>query len=391
MELGWIDFSTKDRDIVLGVLDILGEKGILDELGIAPIRDYFSDLFFPGTSTNQTRAKYFFIVPYILRDLESSKKSDFFNLKKELNNAEENCAHRFLDKNPKEKGIIGKNAINEGKWVNRPPSSIYSSGLRQYGIIKYNMSIDECIKSIIIQKKKRNKLDLGNATDKSEGSSDDKFDVNNSNLHFLNIPTYSEDWFNDLDINLTPHEGQFLKNQIISIREDSMFAYILKEELYEVLECESFTDLELIIDKFPENIQRSYFQAVGFSKFIFVLRVIYNDIISDGKNDEAKKWLNHLDLKKFSQINIDNILVSCGLESRRLEKFLIKSRDLMENEDIEGLKECIKSHEITLKGSRAKSLHIGEFDYNQWFGGGLLNYRFQNVKMILNDIHESEK
>ena len=38
----------------------------LDELGIGLIRDGFSDLFFPGTSTIQTRAKYFFIVPYAL-------------------------------------------------------------------------------------------------------------------------------------------------------------------------------------------------------------------------------------------------------------------------------------------------------------------------------------
>ena len=49
MELGWIDFSSTDRNIVMGVLDLLGEKGVLDELGIAPIRDFYSELFFPGT------------------------------------------------------------------------------------------------------------------------------------------------------------------------------------------------------------------------------------------------------------------------------------------------------------------------------------------------------
>ena len=60
MELGWIDFSKNERDDILNTLDSLSEKGTLDELGIAPIRDGFSDLFFPGTSTLQTRAKYFF-------------------------------------------------------------------------------------------------------------------------------------------------------------------------------------------------------------------------------------------------------------------------------------------------------------------------------------------
>ena len=66
MELGWIDFSKTDRDKVLDVLDLLGEKGTLDELGIAPIRDAYSNFFFPGTSTLHNRAKSFFVVPFIM-------------------------------------------------------------------------------------------------------------------------------------------------------------------------------------------------------------------------------------------------------------------------------------------------------------------------------------
>ena len=64
MPLGWIDFSKTERNKVLSVLDLLSEAGTLDELGIAPVRDGFANLFFPGTSTIQTRAKYFMIVPY---------------------------------------------------------------------------------------------------------------------------------------------------------------------------------------------------------------------------------------------------------------------------------------------------------------------------------------
>ena len=70
MQLGWIDFSKSERSKVLSVLELISERGTLDELGIASIRDGFADLFFPGTSTIQTRAKYFFIVriksPYII-------------------------------------------------------------------------------------------------------------------------------------------------------------------------------------------------------------------------------------------------------------------------------------------------------------------------------------
>ena len=47
MPLGWIDFSKSERNKVLSVLDLLSEAGTLDELGIAPVRDGFSSIFFP--------------------------------------------------------------------------------------------------------------------------------------------------------------------------------------------------------------------------------------------------------------------------------------------------------------------------------------------------------
>lgn len=74
MQLGWIDFSKTERNKILSVLDLLLQDGTLDELGIAPVRDGFSNLFFPGTSTIQTRAKYFFLVPYALKELDYQKK-----------------------------------------------------------------------------------------------------------------------------------------------------------------------------------------------------------------------------------------------------------------------------------------------------------------------------
>ena len=62
-QIGWIDFSPDHRDRVAAVLDMLKPEGVVDELGIGSIRDAFADQMFPGISTIQTRAKYFFIVP----------------------------------------------------------------------------------------------------------------------------------------------------------------------------------------------------------------------------------------------------------------------------------------------------------------------------------------
>ena len=81
MQLGWIDFSTTERNKVLSILDLLSEKGTLDELGISPIRDGFANIFFPGTSTIQTRAKYFFIIPYEMKELETKDGINIYKVK----------------------------------------------------------------------------------------------------------------------------------------------------------------------------------------------------------------------------------------------------------------------------------------------------------------------
>ncbi len=73
MSLGWIVFSKNERNKVLNVIHLLDEPGAVDELGIGAIRDSFADYFFPGTSTVQTRAKYFLIIPYVLMKSERGK------------------------------------------------------------------------------------------------------------------------------------------------------------------------------------------------------------------------------------------------------------------------------------------------------------------------------
>ena len=90
MQLGWVDFSKADREKVLDVMNLLQEQGAVDEIGIGLIRDAFANYFFPGTSTVQTRAKYFFIVPYILQEAVSGKYGNQVatNLQKVVNHLE---------------------------------------------------------------------------------------------------------------------------------------------------------------------------------------------------------------------------------------------------------------------------------------------------------------
>ena len=122
--IGWVDFSEEERQRTLGVLKLLDEPGSLDSLGIGRIRDAFSDLLFPGTSTIQTRARYFLIVPWIYREIES--RSPRRSPGAEAERRERGLIEKFIaargDNGGDFEGLIGSSA---GTEVRQLPSDIY--------------------------------------------------------------------------------------------------------------------------------------------------------------------------------------------------------------------------------------------------------------------------
>lgn len=394
MPIGWIDFSKKERNKVISVLDLLSENSTLDELGIATIRDGFSDLFFPGTSTVQTRAKYFFIVTYALRDLERSGETDANDFLEILNAIERECAERFIENNPGETGVIGSRSLASGHWVKRTPADIYWSGLRQYNIFHGGrLSLSEYVRAVCeINAKKRNLIELGNRNDKAEENDTDDADAGDiRSMHFWNIPTYDDEWFDKLKIELTKEEAKFLKERIINSCGESIFAHALKNNLWEIMECDSFENLKDMIRLFPKQIQKDYRLAKDFSEFNYVLRIIYNIVLSDEKNEEANEALDNYrsEMKNIANIDLEAVFACTDAwKNPMMCKFLLAAKSEMLDENISGLKKIVENREVFLKGSgRARCAHPGEFDNTEWFGGYKLNYRFDNAIKIMNDIY----
>ncbi len=395
MPLGWIDFSKKERNKVLSVLDLLSEAGTLDELGIAPIRDGYANIFFPGTSTIQTRAKYFLIVPYALKDMEFNNETNPNRILKDFDEVEKKCGKRFLANNSNTDGIIGSRSLGQGKWVKRTPADIYWAGLRNYGIFTGGtLSLSEYIRAICaLKNQKANLAKLGNRNDVEEDDGDDKDAGELFRMQFWHIPTYNPDWEETLNIKLSEDEGRFLKRQIIMSYPDSMMAYILKNNITEILEARNFASLESLIHLFPKEIQTDYIMAIKFSNFLYVLRTIYNIIVSDGENIDANsEWdtLKH-SLDKLADLNLEELFKRLQLFGNVfLCNFLRKEKTLMMDCNLEEMKNEIRRRERELKQNRAKTMHPGEFDPNIWYGGGELDYRFNNAKVIMKDIFESE-
>lgn len=401
MQIGWIDFSKSDRNKVIDVLNLLSEPGVLDELGIAQIRDGFSNLFFPGITTIQTRAKYFLMVPYIFKSLESYSYNDFSKLKKELEKLEKNCARSLLKENENDEkddnGVIGKLSIPDNKWVKRPPSSIYWAGLKTYGIFTKDISIDQYLRNICLKNSLKENISKSSySRDSSNRGHDDKGDGDIQSYNFWNIETYETDWFNGLKIDLTKDEGDFLKRRIIESNPCSMLAFILKNNCDEILKYESFSQLVNLEDIFPDYLNNPFHLAKDFSDFNRVLMILFNVIASDGKNEVANDLLDnfnngkHPNFNEISNIDLNSIFNLLDIKDIRLKSFLLESQQLMKEEKIDELKERIKKREISLKGeNRSKTCHPEQFE-DKWFGVYELDYRFRIVKNILGDIFKSQ-
>lgn len=396
MPLGWIDFSKTERNKVLSVLELLTEAGTLDELGIAPIRDGFANLFFPGTSTIQTRAKYFLIVPYALKDLEYGEETNPNRMRQSFDAKERWCGTVLLEQGNDTAGVIGNRSLRQGRWVKRTPADIYWNGLKSYGIFTGgNLSLYEYMRAVCAMKGQKDTLSrLGNRRDDAEENEKDDKDAGGlPSVQFWKIPTYTPDWTKELKISLTKEEGSFLRTQIITAFPDSMFAHILRNRMTEVLACEDFPELHSLMAEFPERIRDDYALAVAFSDFLYVLRTVYNMLVSNGSNEEAgAEWqVLEPDLSRLAGVDLDAVFGRLHLHGNVfLYNFLRKSGDFMRAGDLDGLKTEIRRRERELKQGRAKTLHPGEFDPSVWYGGRGLDYRFGNAKVLLRDIFESE-
>ncbi|MDI9412626.1 MAG: DUF6361 family protein [Bacillota bacterium] len=389
MELGWIDYSKEDRKKVLSVIDLLSEEDTLDELGIAPIRDGFANLFFPGTSTIQTRAKYFLIVPYALYCLSLTGETNPGIFLRRLDQLEHECGQKLADLG--EDGAIGRLSISRGTWVKRPPSQIYWAGLRSYGIFTAgNMSIREYSHAVCkLNFEKHNLNRFGNQGHDETVDQDDQKAGREGSLSFWNLPNYPRDtrWVQDLTLNLSKEEAEFLKNQIEINHPHSLLAFILEHKLINL--PASFMDLAELVHLLPIPLQESYYLAQAFSKFIYGAKIRYNLMLTEYKGRWANElWEEYaLRMEEYAGLDLEAIFLKLNVANPSLRFFLRNLKANMLSRNITALDELIRNREICLKGmSRARLNRAGQFDHNNWFGGHHLHYRFGDAKIIIDDI-----
>ena len=396
MQLGWIDFSKEDREKVLDVMNLLQEQGAVDEIGIGLVRDAFSNLFFPGTSTVQTVAKYFLIVPYVLKEACEGKYGTNLNkVLQRIDQEEKDCGIILLQNCPGEDGIIGRRVLPK-HWVARKPSNIYWNGIRTYGICTQDLTIPELLKAAMVLQSYKKTASLGNRGDDAESSDKDDLDAGNDySMQLFSVPDdYYGDWRTGLTVGLTHSEAAFLRSMIETNTAGSLLSYLLKNNI-DVDRYESFEAIyEDLRSKVSQEMEYQMRLACEFNRLVYTARVRYNYILSAGQNaDAVDEWNDVVSNAAYMvAVDIDEVLEMLNITNFKLRRFLTTFKTSVLADDWDAADKALIDREVEIKTkSRAKLLKRDDYSNDIWVGGRYLDYRFFSAKRIIDDIYKGEE
>ena len=265
--LGWLDLDGAASEQVSTLLSSLDEPGTLDVLGLGSIRDALADMLSPGTSTVQTRLRYFVFLPWIFQRLEAEDvpPAEFAS---KLRDYEAELIACLL-RGPNE-GVIGRVA---GRNLKRMPSDIYWSGLGAWGIRRRDLSIVEYSHQATVLGRLRPERDNdGNAVEPTTSM-------------WAAIPEAPESFpTGEITFELEPAEAQVLTEGIRRHHPDTLIAVLSAEP---GLSLDSIDYPWLVpTPRLPDRLTEVLRHARCFSELTLGPRLVYNLLVArKARND----------------------------------------------------------------------------------------------------------
>ncbi|ADY14202.1 DUF6361 family protein [Sphaerochaeta globosa] len=400
LQLGWIDFSREQRDKVMKILHNLAQKTALDELGIGAIRDGFADIFFPGTSTIQTRAKYFVLIPYIFREIITGKNIKKGSMQDLIEQRELELIQDLKDNSGDDlRGIIGQDS---GINLKRKPSSVYWSGIRSWKIFDppeehlKNFSLNQYCMFVENHHSKREQGKLsGKKVEDDEDALNDDPAYMIIGLSFFDFPENIPDSLDQSTIKLTYGEAVFLQKKIIASHSESLLAHFLVQDNWYLLPKDnlSFQDL-LDLSGFKDaEMARKIQLASWFATFNKIINVRFNWLLREGMNRESydRKWQESLvQVNNLGDNHLEEIFTLLKLtreSENKTKQFLNLVYESLKTGDFDTADRLIRKREESLKRSRSKFKNIQQLNLEHNIGIEELDYRLPIALQLLSDIH----
>ena len=278
--LAWLDYSEGRRRQMLDVIDAFRLKDSRDELGLGGIRDALAELLFPGTSTIQTRARYFLFIPWIYQSL-LQKRVEGSEIVLSARKAEVALIKALVDSGEKD-GVIG---IEKRERLKRLPSNVYWLGLETWGIRRLHASqtdFHRIWKRIV-------------AADDAERNDDGERLIGSlTSPWHAKLPSPPTGFPSKATLALTREEAQFLRDQVLTIHPRTLLAFLLdRAKPWKPI---AFPWQHPAAADAPAHAREVLAQARVFSEVMHGAAILYNLMLAektrmDGKEGDSEKDL----------------------------------------------------------------------------------------------------
>lgn len=394
--LTWVDLTVGDRERMRQALQLFGETGTVDEMGLGRIRDALADELFPGASIIQTRLRYVLFIPWIYRQLEAQRITPAQVA--QTARARELELVAPLGLNDDSRGIFGSSAKGALATL---PSAVYWVGLSQWGIFMHP--------GRTLAWYHENILRLARGTE-STGHADDAGVIyaGQPNWH-PQLPAPPDSFPEKASFALTREEAEFLQGRLRERCPGSMLAWLASEGTTACAEA-LWDDPDA--RRAPGRLADVLELARRFSLHVQGLPLLYNLMLAekrakiygasdhephdpDGYQKLLAEWAEQeqqeapLDLQ-----NLWKFLAERGVPFVASRSFLThwteRTRQVSPYgvADDADLRRLVEQRERTLKKTRARLVNNERLrDWNGCSGIKRMNFRWTIVRQLLHDLH----
>ena len=393
--VGWLDYNDDAALKMNETLRALDEPSTLDSLGLGSIRDAFSDLLTPGTSTIHTKLRYFLFIAWICQRIEKSDTSAT-QFASRLRNDEATLIECLRNGGEK----AGVQGYASGKNLKRMPSSAYWGGLRIWGIRKRDWSIADYGRNITRLR----------ASKRADGA--DETISNSLTTIWNDMPQAPTDFLSgNIDFKLTIEEAQFIIQRIRESNPKSLLAFLCS---HPGLAKGTKFPWEINQDSLTPELKKLLLDARNISELTHGPQLVYNLLVArragtelgrDVADDVAyqlealNKWADLISPRQAELVewakNLDALWLSLRENAnipKRASDFVAKMIHLaLENphkfaEDPRVHQE-VRLREHGLKQNRSRFTNPEALkEWNTPGFGGQLNYRWRIAESYLSDI-----
>jgi hypothetical protein len=389
----WVDFAEEDRRKMADVIDLFREQDTRDELGLGAVRDGLADLMFPGTSTIQTRARYFLFVPWIYRRREAKATTGTDVSRKAR--ADEIKLIEALVSGGEHDGVIG---IERRAQLQRLASSIYWAGLGVWRVRRFTGSQEQYHRSwdSLLRRRHTSVLDDDN----------EPLDISGALTWDPELPDPPEDLLKESTLALCKKEAEYLQQRILGLGE-TLLGHLVSHTKPAPESDFVWTHPEH--DGFPITLREQVEHARLFSEAMHGAALLYNLMLSEERGDDELRTFYRERYASWAVLLgsrgnafrswrrdsfwalVEGSRAHVGIGARRfvdgwLDRALgAKNPDaLAESPDARAL---ITERERILKRARSRLGNPRALErWNGSAGAGQLDYRWHRVRAIVSDV-----